>query len=54
MIKAIQAAFPDIGLTYSIGGQLSFDAFPTGMSTPASFNPCIDAFPVLASHPEHN
>lgn len=30
MIKAIQAAFPDLGLTYSIGGQISFDVFPVG------------------------
>ena len=22
--------FPDLGLTYSIGGQISFDVFPTG------------------------
>ena len=25
MIEAIKAKFPDYGLTYSIGGQLSFD-----------------------------
>ena len=30
MIKALQAKFPDSGLTYSIGGQISFDAFPAG------------------------
>ena len=30
MIAALRAAFPAAGLTYSIGGQLSFDVFPTG------------------------
>ena len=30
MVKAIQKEFPDFGLTYSIGGQISFDVFPTG------------------------
>ncbi|KAF2474501.1 phosphomannomutase-like protein [Lindgomyces ingoldianus] len=30
MVEAIKAAFPDFGLTYSIGGQISFDVFPTG------------------------
>ncbi|OAL34474.1 hypothetical protein AYO20_06317 [Fonsecaea nubica] len=30
MIEAIQKEFPDLGLTYSIGGQISFDVFPTG------------------------
>ena len=29
-IKALKQQFPDIGLTYSIGGQISFDIFPTG------------------------
>ncbi|KAI6250230.1 Phosphomannomutase [Erysiphe necator] len=29
-ISAIQNKFADIGLTYSIGGQISFDIFPTG------------------------
>jgi phosphomannomutase len=29
-IKVLQAKFPDYGLTYSIGGQISFDIFPTG------------------------
>ncbi|RKF59717.1 Phosphomannomutase [Erysiphe neolycopersici] len=29
-IKAIQNRFTDIGLTYSIGGQISFDIFPSG------------------------
>ncbi|TIB69078.1 hypothetical protein E3Q08_03579 [Wallemia mellicola] len=29
-VKKLKEAFPDYGLTYSIGGQISFDAFPTG------------------------
>ncbi|KAH9860545.1 Phosphomannomutase 1 [Plenodomus biglobosus] len=30
MVAALKKAFPDYGLTYSIGGQISFDVFPTG------------------------
>lgn len=30
MVAALKAKFPDYGLTYSIGGQISFDVFPTG------------------------
>lgn len=30
MVDALKENFPDIGLTYSIGGQISFDVFPTG------------------------
>merc|ERR1719384_2320 len=30
MINVIKAEFPDLALTYSIGGQISFDVFPTG------------------------
>lgn len=30
MIEALKTEFPNIGLTYSIGGQISFDVFPTG------------------------
>ncbi|GAB7359357.1 hypothetical protein MBLNU230_g6008t1 [Neophaeotheca triangularis] len=29
-IEAIKQEFPDYGLTYSIGGQISFDVFPKG------------------------
>ncbi|KAK9449865.1 eukaryotic phosphomannomutase [Limtongia smithiae] len=29
-VAALKAEFPDYGLTYSIGGQISFDCFPTG------------------------
>lgn len=30
MIEQLQAIFPDYGLKYSIGGQISFDVFPLG------------------------
>ncbi|TPX37011.1 phosphomannomutase [Synchytrium microbalum] len=30
MVAALKEKFPDYGLTYSIGGQISFDVFPTG------------------------
>uniref|UniRef100_A0A060T5L4 Phosphomannomutase n=1 Tax=Blastobotrys adeninivorans TaxID=409370 RepID=A0A060T5L4_BLAAD len=30
MVEALKKEFPDYGLTYSIGGQISFDVFPTG------------------------
>jgi len=30
MIEHMRKEFPDLGLTYSIGGQISFDVFPTG------------------------
>jgi phosphomannomutase len=30
MVGKLQQAFPDYGLTYSIGGQISFDVFPEG------------------------
>lgn len=29
-VEALKKAFPDYGLTYSIGGQISFDVFPAG------------------------
>ncbi|GBM21067.1 Phosphomannomutase 2 [Araneus ventricosus] len=29
-IEAVQKKFPDLGLIYTIGGQISFDCFPTG------------------------
>ncbi|KAF9585399.1 Phosphomannomutase [Lunasporangiospora selenospora] len=29
-VAALREEFPDYGLTYSIGGQISFDVFPTG------------------------
>ncbi|KAI8811688.1 sec53p [Cladochytrium replicatum] len=29
-VQALKDNFPDYGLTYSIGGQISFDVFPTG------------------------
>ena len=30
MVDEVRKRFPDLGLTFSIGGQISFDAFPTG------------------------
>lgn len=30
MIKTLREEFPDFGLTFSIGGQISFDVFPNG------------------------
>lgn len=30
MIEVLKLEFPNLGLTYSIGGQISFDVFPTG------------------------
>jgi phosphomannomutase len=30
MVKALRENFKDVDLTYSIGGQISFDVFPTG------------------------
>ncbi|KAL1972404.1 hypothetical protein VTN31DRAFT_6818 [Thermomyces dupontii] len=30
LVEALKQKFPDYGLTYSIGGQISFDVFPTG------------------------
>jgi phosphomannomutase len=30
MIDAMKSSFPDLSLTYSIGGQISFDVFPSG------------------------
>ncbi len=30
MIAAVQANFPELKLTMSIGGQISFDVFPEG------------------------
>ncbi|KAF7509074.1 Phosphomannomutase [Endocarpon pusillum] len=30
MVEALRKEFPDLGLTFSIGGQISFDVFPQG------------------------
>ncbi|KAJ5347738.1 Eukaryotic phosphomannomutase [Penicillium brevicompactum] len=30
LVELLKKEFPDYGLTYSIGGQISFDVFPTG------------------------
>jgi Eukaryotic phosphomannomutase len=38
-VAAMKAKFADLNLTYSIGGQISFDVFPQGkeLSVPCSF-----------------
>lgn len=30
LVKALQQKFPNCGLTYAIGGQISIDVFPNG------------------------
>ena len=30
MVAALRERFPELGFTYSVGGQISFDVFPTG------------------------
>ena len=30
MVEVLREKFPDYGLTFSIGGQISFDVFPNG------------------------
>lgn len=30
MVETLRKEFGDLGLTYSIGGQISFDVFPSG------------------------
>lgn len=30
MVEILRTEFADLGLTYSIGGQISFDVFPCG------------------------
>ena len=39
MVTELKKAFPDYGLTYSIGGQISFDVFPTGWYVPPLLQP---------------
>jgi len=41
MIEAMKAEFADYGLAYSIGGQISFDVFPTGWDKTY----CLQYFP---------
>ena len=38
MIQALKEKFGHLGLTYSIGGQISFDVFPTGQSYHSIFS----------------
>jgi len=37
-VEALKKEFPDYGLTYSIGGQISFDVFPHGWDKTYSLN----------------
>jgi len=41
-IKVLQDKFPDYGLTYSIGGKISFDIFPHGWDKTYSLNHVAD------------
>jgi phosphomannomutase len=38
MVAAMQERFSDMNLTFSIGGQISFDLFPTGWDKTYSLN----------------
>jgi len=42
MIRVLQEQFPDYGLTYSIGGQISFDVFPHGWDKTYALNHVAD------------
>ncbi|SNX87717.1 probable phosphomannomutase [Melanopsichium pennsylvanicum] len=49
-VSALKTEFPDYGLTYSIGGQISFDVFPQGWDkTYALRNVAVDGGKVEAS-----
>ncbi len=37
-VKVLREKFPDYGLTYSIGGQISFDVFPHGWDKTYALN----------------
>ena len=37
-VEALKNEFPDYGLSYSIGGQISFDVFPTGWDKTFALN----------------
>ncbi|KAL4399993.1 Phosphomannomutase 1 [Malassezia pachydermatis] len=37
-VDALKSEFPDYGLTYSIGGQISFDVFPAGWDKTYALN----------------
>ncbi|KAF8309518.1 eukaryotic phosphomannomutase [Clavulina sp. PMI_390] len=37
-VEALKAKFPDYGLTFSIGGQISFDVFPNGWDKTYALN----------------
>ena len=42
MISALRENFADYGLTYSIGGQISFDVFPTGWDKTYALQHVVD------------
>ena len=48
LVSALQKEFADFGLTYSIGGQISFDVFPTGWDK--TYVTALDPAPWLAVH----
>lgn len=41
-VKVLQEKFPSYGLTFSIGGQISFDAFPHGWDKTYALNHVAD------------
>lgn len=43
MVQAMRAEFADLDLTFSIGGQISFDLFPT-VRVPVCFLPFFSFF----------
>lgn len=48
-VEILKKEFAHLSLTYSIGGQISFDVFPTGMH--GRQPPCIEALTELGSVP---
>ena len=51
MIEALKEKFGHLGLTYSIGGQISFDVFPTGQSLPFDYLALLAATSTYTSSP---
>ena len=41
MVAAMQKEFSDLDMTYSIGGQISFDVFPTGWDKVRDMMICV-------------
>lgn len=42
-VAAFKAAFPELPLTYSIGGEISFDVFPNGWDKTCTFKSYHDS-----------